>query len=242
MVLVKSKGYNQYGWRVVQDDHKLPDDSGEVRKPNGVGGGSIPGREIISPLDEKLVRWSSASCVPKRITTICIMSGNTYHIVFFSLSCNSKLEILPSKTKYVWVGHVLSLWTELQWRHHVVMSLMCRVKNWSEGCIWARPLTLHPSMNMHFYIHDADADAGTTPMVIVYEKFGWEVLQALQPSMHNVNLCRESAIWIRHNPLRVHVKLDKPPALFFLSSLTYLHVKLHEFLSSLTYLAGEFEK
>ena len=44
---------------------KLPYDSGEVPKPNEVVGGSIPGREIVSLLDGKLARWSSASNVPK---------------------------------------------------------------------------------------------------------------------------------------------------------------------------------
>ena len=35
-------------------------------------GGSIPGREIVSLLDEKLARWSNASCVPKKKTKVCI--------------------------------------------------------------------------------------------------------------------------------------------------------------------------
>lgn len=35
----------------VQYDLKLPDDSGKVSKSNGVFGGSIPGREIVSLLD-----------------------------------------------------------------------------------------------------------------------------------------------------------------------------------------------
>ena len=51
---------------VVYDDHELSDDSGEVPKQNGVGGGSTPDCEIVSLLDGKLARWSSASCVPKR--------------------------------------------------------------------------------------------------------------------------------------------------------------------------------
>ena len=50
---------------VVRDDPKLPDDSGEVPKPNRMVDGSIPGYEIFSLLDGKLTRWSSASCVPK---------------------------------------------------------------------------------------------------------------------------------------------------------------------------------
>ena len=45
----------------VQDDPKLLDDSGEVPKLNGVIGGSILGREIVSLLDQKLVRWLSAN-------------------------------------------------------------------------------------------------------------------------------------------------------------------------------------
>lgn len=36
---------------VIWDDSKLPDDSGEVRKPNGVIGGSIVGLEIVYLLD-----------------------------------------------------------------------------------------------------------------------------------------------------------------------------------------------
>jgi hypothetical protein len=50
---------------MVRYDPKLLDDSEEVPKPNGVVGGSIPGHEIVSLLDGKLVKWSSASCVPK---------------------------------------------------------------------------------------------------------------------------------------------------------------------------------
>ena len=46
------------------------DDSGEVPKSNGVVGGSIAGREIVSLLDsKKLARWSGASCVPKEKVT-----------------------------------------------------------------------------------------------------------------------------------------------------------------------------
>ena len=37
---------------LVQDDPKLPDDSGKVPKSNGMVGGSIPGHEIVSLLDE----------------------------------------------------------------------------------------------------------------------------------------------------------------------------------------------
>ena len=51
---------------MLQDDTKLPDDSGEVPKPNGVIGNSIPGCEIVSLLDRKLASWSSAPCVPKK--------------------------------------------------------------------------------------------------------------------------------------------------------------------------------
>ena len=43
---------------VVSNDPKLPDDSGEVPKLNGVVRGSIPGHEIVSLLDGKLARWS----------------------------------------------------------------------------------------------------------------------------------------------------------------------------------------
>jgi hypothetical protein len=45
----------------VQDDPKLSDDTGEVPKSNGVVGGSIPGRELVSLLDQKLVRWLSVN-------------------------------------------------------------------------------------------------------------------------------------------------------------------------------------
>lgn len=38
----------------VQDDSKLPDDSGKVSKLNGVVGSSIPHCEIVSLLDGKL--------------------------------------------------------------------------------------------------------------------------------------------------------------------------------------------
>jgi len=39
---------------VVRDDPKLLDDSGEVPKSKEEVGGSIPGCEIVSPLDKKL--------------------------------------------------------------------------------------------------------------------------------------------------------------------------------------------
>ena len=48
---------------MVRDDPKLPDNSGKVPNPNKVVGGSIPNREIVSLLDGKLARWSSASCI-----------------------------------------------------------------------------------------------------------------------------------------------------------------------------------
>jgi hypothetical protein len=38
---------------MVQDDPKLPDDSEEVSKPNGMVGGLIPNREVFSLLDKK---------------------------------------------------------------------------------------------------------------------------------------------------------------------------------------------
>ena len=47
-----------------------PHDSGKVTKPNEVVGGSKPDREIDSLLDEKLTRWSSASCVPPEKETL----------------------------------------------------------------------------------------------------------------------------------------------------------------------------
>ena len=51
---------------MVWDDPKLLDDSREVSKPNEVVGGSILSREIVSLLDGKLTKWSSASYVPKK--------------------------------------------------------------------------------------------------------------------------------------------------------------------------------
>jgi hypothetical protein len=50
---------------MVQDDPKLPDDSEEVSKPNGMVGGLIPNREIFSLLDQKKQKWSSTYYVPK---------------------------------------------------------------------------------------------------------------------------------------------------------------------------------
>jgi hypothetical protein len=47
----------------VRDGPKLSDDSGKVPQLNGVVGGSIIGRKIVSLLDEKLAKWSNASCV-----------------------------------------------------------------------------------------------------------------------------------------------------------------------------------
>lgn len=48
-------------WSEDRDDPKLPDDSEEVFKLNRVVGGSILGRETVSLLDEKLVRWSKST-------------------------------------------------------------------------------------------------------------------------------------------------------------------------------------
>ena len=44
------------GIRPLTIVHKLPDDNGKVPKPNRVVGDSIPSREIVSLLDEKLAR------------------------------------------------------------------------------------------------------------------------------------------------------------------------------------------
>ena len=52
---------------------KPPDDSEKVSKSNGVVGGSIHDREIISLYDEKLTRWSSVSSAPRKIKIIKIM-------------------------------------------------------------------------------------------------------------------------------------------------------------------------
>lgn len=50
---------------VVRDDPELPDNSGKVPKPNGMDGSSSP-CEIVSLLDEKIIRWSGAYCVPPK--------------------------------------------------------------------------------------------------------------------------------------------------------------------------------
>jgi hypothetical protein len=68
---------------LVQDDPKLPDDSGDVPKLNGVVGGSIPSREIISLLEGKQAKWSKAHHVfqqkkkEKKIIG-CHLKGLTY--------------------------------------------------------------------------------------------------------------------------------------------------------------------
>jgi hypothetical protein len=62
---IRVKGVVRVGF-MVRDNPKLLEDSGEVPKPKGRVGGSIPGCEIISLLDGKLTRWSSTSCVPKK--------------------------------------------------------------------------------------------------------------------------------------------------------------------------------
>lgn len=52
--------------RVVRDDPKLSNDSGELSKPNGAVGGSILGHESVSLLDRILARWQkNTSCVKK---------------------------------------------------------------------------------------------------------------------------------------------------------------------------------
>jgi len=51
---------------LVRDDRKLPDDRGKVPKSNGVVGGSILSREIVSLLDGKPTKWSSISYVPTK--------------------------------------------------------------------------------------------------------------------------------------------------------------------------------
>ena len=52
---------------MVKDDHKLLDESGEVPESNGVVGGSIPNREIVSLLDGKSNQVvKRLLCSPKR--------------------------------------------------------------------------------------------------------------------------------------------------------------------------------
>jgi hypothetical protein len=51
---------------MVRDDPKLPDDSGEVPKSNGVVGGSIHGREIISLLEGTSQVVMHLMCFKKR--------------------------------------------------------------------------------------------------------------------------------------------------------------------------------
>ena len=61
---------------MVRDDPKLLDDSGKVPIPNGVVGGSIPGREIVSLLDRKLAMWSTTSCVPVKLNKSSTMHSS----------------------------------------------------------------------------------------------------------------------------------------------------------------------
>jgi hypothetical protein len=62
-------------------------------------------------------------------------------------------------------------------------------------CLRASPMVLNPHMHLLFFIRDAYADPWMWPSGHLNWKFGW--IQKLKPSLHNVNLCRESAIWIR---------------------------------------------
>jgi hypothetical protein len=48
--LICLRAHPERAWRLVRDDPTLPD-SGKVSKPNGVVGGLISSREIISLLD-----------------------------------------------------------------------------------------------------------------------------------------------------------------------------------------------
>ena len=57
---------SKIGDYLVQDDLKLPNDSEKVPKLNGVVGGSIPNREVVSLLDRKRARWLNTSCVPEK--------------------------------------------------------------------------------------------------------------------------------------------------------------------------------
>jgi hypothetical protein len=51
---------------MILNDPKLPYDSWDVSKLNGVVGGSMLGREIVSLPNEKLAKWiKNASHVPK---------------------------------------------------------------------------------------------------------------------------------------------------------------------------------
>ena len=63
------------------------------------------------------------------------------------------------------------------------------------------------------------------PVVPAYEKLGWKVMPAVQSTLHNVNLCREFAIWKRQA-----ICMNSWDRL-----LTYLQVKLRAFSSSLTH-------
>jgi hypothetical protein len=82
---------------LVRDDPKLPDDSGHVPKPNGVVGNSILGRENVSLLDEKLARWSSASCFSKKNKTKIQSRGFFVRIQCFWFSYNSCWILGPTK-------------------------------------------------------------------------------------------------------------------------------------------------
>ena len=62
------------------------------------------------------------------------------------------------------------------------------------------------------HIHDR------VPMVHVNYKFGWKFKQELTPSLHNVDLFKESIIWIKRPSWRELVIIDKPVAVSALDS------------------------
>ena len=67
---------------MVRDDPELLVDSGEVPKPNGVVGGLIPGRKIVSLLDKKKL----AKCSKKK---------KYYdHLEFFFVENSNYIELI----------------------------------------------------------------------------------------------------------------------------------------------------
>ena len=97
---------------LVQYDPKLPDDSGEVPKPNGVVGGWNPGYEIICLLDRKTSQV--VKCLPcsnsffKSFIIIIYRFGHLWiksHAWCIYIVCHITYKCIPS------------------WKHH--MTLMC---------------------------------------------------------------------------------------------------------------------
>jgi hypothetical protein len=61
--------------------------------------------------------------------------------------------------------------------------------------VLARPITLHPHLHMHFYIRNADADAGKCPTQPGKNEIWMKFFGEVQNSLHFFDLCREPAIY-----------------------------------------------